>query len=143
MPLNPGVLLGPYTILSLLGKGGMGEVYRARDPRLGREVAIKVLPDSLTLDEEALRRFKREAKSLGAISHPAIVTVYDVGHDQGIFYVVLELLHGETLRSYLSRGKLSEDKAFQFAVGIGEGLSAAHSKGVIHRDLKPENILPY
>jgi serine/threonine protein kinase/tetratricopeptide (TPR) repeat protein len=140
MPLHPGTRLGPYEIISLQGKGGMGEVYRAKDPRLDRDVAIKVLPEVFTNDSEALRRFEREAKSLATISHPHIVVIHDVGTDQGIFYVVMELLRGETLREHLREGRFSTEKATKIAGDIAEALAAAHSKGVIHRDLKPENI---
>ena len=140
MPLNPGTRLGPYEIISALGAGGMGEVYRARDSRLDRDVAIKVLPENLAADPEALSRFEREAKAVAALSHPNILAIHDFGKDQGIAYAVTELLEGETLRNRLNQSSLPWRKAVEIGVAIAEGLSAAHSKGIIHRDLKPENI---
>ncbi len=140
MPLTPNAKLGPYEIVSPLGAGGMGEVYRARDTRLDRDVAIKVLPDAMARDPQALARFEREAKSVAALSHPHILAVYDVGRHEDISYVVMELLEGETLRSRISRSALPSRKATEIGIEIAEGLSAAHAKGVIHRDLKPENI---
>ena len=140
MPLAPGTRLGPYAILSPLGKGGMGEVYRAKDTRLGREVAIKVLPDHLSGDASALARFEREAKVLAALSHPNILTIFDVGRDNGVSFVVMELLPGETLRDRIAQRHPRWTDAVQMGIEIAEGLSAAHSKGILHRDLKPENI---
>lgn len=140
MSLTSGTFLGPYQILSPLGKGGMGEVYRARDTRLNRDVAIKVLPEEMAKHREALKRFEREARALAALSHPNILAVFDVGTDQGISFVVTELLHGETLRDGITRTSLSWDKAVEIAIPVAEALSEAHSKGIIHRDLKPENI---
>src|SRR5262245_48592002 len=140
MTLAEKTLLGPYEMLSPLGAGGMGEVYRAKDTRLQREVAIKVLPEELAQSPSALERFELEAKALAALSHPNILTVYDVGADQGISFVVMELLIGETLHNRLQRGWIPWKEALQIAIPIVEGLSAAHSKGIIHRDLKPENI---
>jgi len=138
--LAPGARLGPYEILSPLGAGGMGEVYRARDPRLGREVAIKVLPAAFSSDPDRLRRFEQEAKAAGSLNHPNITAVYDVGSVDGAPYVVSELLEGETLRSILAGRKLSTRKAIDYAVQIAHGLAAAHEKGIVHRDLKPENL---
>lgn len=138
--LSPGESIGPYKILSLLGTGGMGEVYRARDQRLERDVAIKVLPEDVAKDAHALARFDREAKALAALSHPNILAIYDVGEHEGIVYAVMELLKGETLRSYLARTKFNWEKAVAVGTCIVEGLAAAHSQGVVHRDLKPENI---
>jgi serine/threonine-protein kinase len=132
--------LGPYKILSALGKGGMGEVYRAKDSRLGREVAVKVLPDHLSGDASALARFEREAKVLAALSHPNILTIFDVGQDNGVSFVVMELLPGETLRTRIAERRPGWANAVQMGIEIAEGLSAAHSKGIMHRDLKPENI---
>ena len=129
-----------YQILGALGSGGMGEVYRAKDLRLGREVAIKILPERLSKNPEASKRFEGEAKALAVLSHPNIVSIFDIGGDQDASYVVMELLQGETLRTHLLNGPLSWPKAIEIAISIAEGLSAAHSKGVIHRDLKPENI---
>ncbi len=140
MTLNPGTQLSRYLIIAPLGKGGMGEVYRAKDTQLDREVALKVLPQHLSGNADSLRRFQREAKSLAALSHPNILTIFDVGADQGISFVVTELLKGETLRDRIVHSALPWQKVLEVAVPIAEGLSAAHSKGVIHRDLKPENI---
>jgi serine/threonine protein kinase len=140
MPLNPDTRLGPYEILAPLGAGGMGEVYRAKDTRLDREVAIKVLPERLANDADALARFEREAKSVAALSHPNIQAIHDVGHERGISFVVTELLEGETLRERLHRSAISWRQAVEITVSVADGLSAAHAKGVIHRDLKPENI---
>lgn len=140
MPLLPGKQLGPYQITAALGAGGMGEVYRAKDTRLGREVAIKVLPDHLGGDASALARFEREAKVLAAVSHPNILTIFDVGRDSGLSFVVMELLPGETLRTRISQRRPRWPDAVQMGIEIAEGLSAAHSKGIMHRDLKPENI---
>lgn len=140
MVLSSGARLGPYRIQSEIGKGGMGEVYLSKDTRLDRNVAIKVLPEHLANDAGALKRFQREAKALAALSHPNILTIYDVGTDQGVSFVVMELLEGETLRSRITHSPLAWKKAVEIAVEVTEGLSAAHSKGIIHRDLKPENI---
>jgi eukaryotic-like serine/threonine-protein kinase len=133
-------LLGRYQIISILGTGGMGEVYRAKDLRLEREVAIKILPEDVARNPHALARFEREAKALAALSHPNILAIFDFGEQEGIAFAVMELLKGETLRSHLSRSKLIWEKAVDVAKNIAEGLAAAHSQGVIHRDLKPENI---
>ncbi len=138
--MTPNTRLGPYEVVSPLGAGGMGEVYRARDTRLDRDVAIKVLPDAMARDPQALARFEREAKTVAALSHPNIMAVYDVGRHEDISYVIMELLEGETLRSRISRSSLPSRKATEIGIEIAEGLSAAHAKGVIHRDLKPENI---
>jgi Tol biopolymer transport system component len=140
MTLAPESRLGPYEILSPLGAGGMGEVYRAKDPRLGREVAIKVLPTSLSQDADRLRRFEQEAKAAGLLNHPNITAVYDIGTHDGAPYVVQELLEGESLRSVLAGGGLSWRRAVDCAIGIARGLAAAHEKGIVHRDLKPENL---
>jgi Tol biopolymer transport system component len=138
--LAAGSKLGPYEILGQIGAGGMGEVYRAKDPRLGREVAIKVLPASFSQDADRLRRFEQEAKAAGVLNHPNITAVYDIGTHEDAPYVVQELLEGETLRSILSGGKLSPRKAIDYSMQIAHGLSAAHEKGIVHRDLKPENL---
>jgi Tol biopolymer transport system component len=138
--LSAGTKLGPYEILSPLGAGGMGEVYRASDPRLGRDVAIKVLPASFSADPDRLHRFEQEARAAGILNHPNITAVYDIGQHDGAPYVVQELLEGETLRSALAGGKLSQRKAIDYALQIAHGLAEAHEKGIVHRDLKPENL---
>lgn len=140
MLLSAGIRLGPYEILAPLGAGGMGEVYRGRDPRLQREVAIKILPERLSKDPKALARFEREARAVAALSHPNILAIYDVGTDLGITYLVTELLEGETLRSCLAGGALPWRKAIEIGARVAEGLSGSHQKEIIHRDLKPENI---
>ncbi len=140
MELTAGSRLGPYEILSPLGAGRMGEVYRARDPRLGRDVAIKVLPASFSADPDRLRRFEQEAQAAGALNHPNITIVYDIGTHENAPYVVQELLEGETLRMELSGGRFSPRKAIDYALQITQGLAAAHDKGIVHRDLKPENL---
>jgi serine/threonine protein kinase len=140
MPLTSGAKLGPYEIQSELGAGGMGEVYRARDSRLDRIVAVKVLPASFAADPDRLRRFEQEARSVAALNHPNILAVHDIGTHDGSPYMVCELLEGETLRARLHGGVLSPRKAVEFAIQIAEGLAAAHEKGIVHRDLKPENI---
>ncbi|HEY6221010.1 MAG TPA: serine/threonine-protein kinase, partial [Candidatus Eisenbacteria bacterium] len=140
MPLSPGARLGPYEILSPLGAGGMGEVYRAKDPRLGREVAIKVLPASFSKNSDRLKRFEQEARAAGVLNHPNLTIVYDIGQHDGAPYIVQELLEGETLRSELAGGRFSPRKAIDYAIQIAQGLAAAHEKGIVHRDLKPENL---
>ena len=140
MPLASGTRLGPYEIAGPIGAGGMGEVYRARDNRLDRDVAVKVLPEHLSSDSQALARFERETKAVASLSHPNILAIFDVGVAGGISYAVTELLEGETLRVPLKRGSLTWRKAAEIGSAIAEGLAAAHSRGVIHRDLKPENI---
>lgn len=140
MPLSVGDKLGPYEIVGLIGAGGMGEVYRARDSRLNRDAAIKVLPGHLASDPQAMARFDREAKAVAALSHPNILVLYDVGADAGIRYAVTELLDGETLRERIARGPLPWRKAAEMGAAIAEGLAAAHSKGIVHRDIKPANI---
>ena len=140
MTLPAGTRLGPYEILSPLGAGGMGEVYRAKDTRLGREVAIKVLPPSFSSDADHLRRFEQEAKAASLLNHPNITAVYDIGQHDGAPYVVQELLEGETLRSELAGGRFSQRKAIDYSLQVAHGLAAAHEKSIVHRDLKPENI---
>ena len=140
MPLAAEARLGPYEILARLGAGGMGDVYRARDPRLGRDVALKILPPSFSSDADRLRRFEHEAKAAGLLNHPNITAVYDVGTHEGSPYIVSELLEGETLRGRLGAGPLSTRRATEFALQAARGLAAAHDKGIVHRDLKPENI---
>ena len=140
LTLSPGSRLGPYEVVSAIGAGGMGEVYRAKDSRLGREVAVKVLPASFSDDSDRLRRFEQEAKAAGLLNHPNITTVYDIGSHEGAPYVVSELLEGETLRAALSGGRLSPRKATDYALQMAHGLAGAHEKGIVHRDLKPENL---
>src|SRR5688572_5373198 len=140
MTIAAGTKLGRYEIRSQLGAGGMGEVYLARDSKINRDVAIKVLPRAFSSDAERLRRFELEVEATGKLNHPNILSVYDVETHDGSPYVVYELLEGETLRERLSGGALSSRKAVDYALQIANGLTAAHEKGIIHRDLKPENI---
>jgi eukaryotic-like serine/threonine-protein kinase len=140
MPIIEGTKLGPYEVLSPVGAGGMGEVYRARDTRLGRDVAVKVLPATFSSDRDRLHRFQQEACAAGALNHPNILSIYDVGDHDGAPYVVSELLEGETLRRRLSGTTLPQRRAIDYALQLAHGLSAAHEKGIVHRDLKPENI---
>ena len=140
MTLPPNSLLGPYEIVDLIGRGGMGEVYRAIDTRLGREVAIKVLPAEVAGQAESLERFRREGRAIAALSHPNIVAIFDIGSHEALPYVVTELLAGETLRERLRRGPMLLDETLRVSGAIAAGLAAAHEKGIIHRDLKPENI---
>jgi serine/threonine protein kinase/Tfp pilus assembly protein PilF len=140
MPLAPGTKLGPYEILAPLGAGGMGEVYRARDSRLGREVAVKILPQHLAGNCEALARFEREARAVAALSHPNIVVIFDLGNEGGMPFAVMELLQGETLRQQLKRMPYAPRAVAEVGLVISGALAAAHAKGIIHRDLKPENV---
>jgi eukaryotic-like serine/threonine-protein kinase len=140
IPTVLGRTLGHYQIISLIGKGGMGEVYRARDLRLERDVAVKILPARLAADPDALPRFEREAKAVAALSHPNILAIHDFGHEEGACYAVMELLEGENLRARLARGPLPWRQAAQVGAAVADGLAAAHAKGIIHRDIKPENI---
>jgi serine/threonine protein kinase len=140
MALPAGARLGPYEILSALGAGGMGEVYRAGDTKLGRDVALKILPESFTHDPERLARFRREAQVLAALNHPHIGAIYGQDEANGEQFLVLELVDGETLADRLKRGALPLDEALAIAKQIADGLEAAHEKGIIHRDLKPANI---
>jgi WD40 repeat protein len=140
MSLTSGTKLGPYEIQSLLGAGGMGEVYRAHDSRLTRTVAIKVLPASFSADRERLQRFAQEARAAAALNHPNILSIFDIGEEKGAPYVVSELLDGETLRERLRNGALPIRRVVEYAVQVARGLAAAHDKGIVHRDLKPENL---
>ncbi|HET6889954.1 MAG TPA: serine/threonine-protein kinase, partial [Pyrinomonadaceae bacterium] len=140
MPLTTGTKLGRYEIRSKIGEGGMGEVYRARDEKLNRDVAIKSLPATLSENGDRLHRFEQEAQAAGALNHPNILAVYDVGTNENAPYVVSELLEGETLRDLLNDGSLSTRKAIDYGTQIARGLAAAHDKGIIHRDLKPDNL---
>jgi serine/threonine protein kinase len=137
----PGKRLGPYEILSSIGAGGMGEVYRAKDTRLDRIVAIKVLPAHLSDRAELRERFEREAKAISSLNHPHICTLYDVGHQDGIDYLVMEYVEGETLATRLAKGPLPLDQVLRYAIEIADALDKAHRKGVTHRDLKPGNIM--
>ncbi len=140
MPISPATRLGRYEIRSLLGAGGMGEVYLARDPKINRDVTIKVIPAAFSADSERLRRFEQEAQAAGALNHPNILSIYDVDTHDGSPYVVSELLEGETLREQLNGAALPVRKAIDYALQIAHGLAAAHEKGIVHRDLKPENL---
>jgi hypothetical protein len=140
MPLTSGTKIGPYEIVSLLGAGGMGEVYRAHDSRLRREVALKILPPSFARDADRLRRFEQEARAVGALNHPNILAIFDVGTQDGAPYLVSELLEGESLRQHMQGAPLSPRKAVDYGMQIARGLAAAHEKGVVHRDLKPDNL---
>ena len=138
--LTTGTKAGPYEILAPLGAGGMGEVYRARDTRLGRDVAVKVLPESFARDTDRLRRFEQEARAVAALNHPNILAVFDIGEHLGSPFLVSELLEGQSLRAVLEHGPLPQRKTIEYGVQIAQGLAAAHDKGIVHRDLKPENI---
>src|SRR5499426_927165 len=141
MSLSAGSRLGPYEILAALGAGGMGEVYRARDSRLGREVAVKVLPQHLSSNPEVRSRFEREARAVSSLNHPNICVLHDVGRDGDTDYLVLELLEGETLANRLTRGALATPDVLKLGSQIADALERAHRAGVIHRDLKPGNIM--
>ena len=141
MPLQPGATLGPYEIQAPLGAGGMGEVYKATDTRLGRTVAIKVLPEHVAADPDLKQRFEREAKTVAALSHPNICPVFDVGSQDGIAFLVMEYLEGETLAQRLQKGALPLHQALQIAIEIADALDKAHLQGIVHRDLKPGNIM--
>src|ERR1039457_5639363 len=141
MAILPGKRLGPYEILSAIGAGGMGEVYRARDTRLDRIVAIKVLPTHVGDRSELRERFEREARTIASLNHPHICTLFDIGHQDGIDYLVMEYLEGETLAQRLLKGSLPIQEVLQYAIEIADALDKAHRKGVTHRDLKPGNIM--
>jgi eukaryotic-like serine/threonine-protein kinase len=140
LALSPSTRLGPYEIIAPLGAGGMGEVYRARDTRLGRDVAIKVLSAGFAKDADRVRRFTIEAQATGALNHPNILAVYDVGTHDGAPYLVAELLEGETLRARMDEGRIPLTKALDLARQVASGLAAAHTKDITHRDIKPENL---
>ena len=140
MPMSVGDKLGPYQILAPLGAGGMGEVYRARDTRLGRDVAVKILPEAFARDEDRMRRFEQEARAVAALNHPNVLAIYDTGAQDGVPYLVSELLDGESLCESLRHGSLPTRKAVEYARQIADGLAAAHEKRIVHRDLKPENL---
>jgi eukaryotic-like serine/threonine-protein kinase len=138
LALSPGTRLGPYEIDAPLGSGGMGDVYRARDTRLDRFVAVKVLPHALTSGSQALERFQREARAASSLNHPHICTIYDVGTDPP--FLAMELLEGETLQQRLTRGALDVAALIEIGLQVADGLEAAHGKGIIHRDIKPANV---
>jgi serine/threonine protein kinase len=140
MTISSGTKLGSYEIVSRIGAGGMGEVWRAKDAKIGRDVAIKVLPASLVTDADRLQRFEQEARAAGTLNHPNLVTIYELGTHDGAPFIAMELLEGETLRDKLDRGAIPARKSIEYAVQIANGLAAAHEKGIVHRDLKPENI---
>src|SRR6201997_315488 len=136
MPIAVGQKIGPYELVGQIGAGGMGVVYKARDPRLGREVAIKVLPTSFSADAGRLHRFAQEARAAAALNHPNILAIYDIGEWQGAPYIVSELLAEETLRDRLKNGPIPARKTVDYALQVTRGLAAAHARGIIHRDLK-------
>src|SRR5216117_4518968 len=136
-----GELIGHYRIESLIGVGGMGEVYRARDERLGRKVALKFLPERLTVDKTQLSRFKSEARTASALNHPNILTVYEIGADGNRHFIATEFIEGMTLRALLARGRMNLRDALEIAMQVASALAAAHETGVVHRDIKPENIM--
>ncbi|MDX1384137.1 MAG: serine/threonine-protein kinase, partial [Thermoanaerobaculia bacterium] len=141
MALEPGTLLGPYEIVELRGKGGMGEVYRARDTRLDRDVAVKVLPDELGGDSSFRKRFEREAKAISQLQHPHVCSLFDVGSSGEVDYLVMEYLEGETLESKIRRGPLRLDELLRIGAEIADAVAAAHRRGIVHRDLKPGNVI--
>jgi serine/threonine protein kinase len=141
MALVPGTKLGPYEIIAPLGAGGMGEVYRARDLRLGRDVAVKVLPSHLCSDPDLKARFEREARTISALQHPHICTLHDIGHQDNVDFLVMEFLEGETLQRRLLRGALPLKQALEYGIEIAEALDRAHQTAIVHRDLKPGNIM--
>src|SRR6266550_93955 len=140
MSLSPNTAIAQYTIVSKIGEGGMGEVYRARDTKLGRDVAIKVLPASFSENTDRLNRFEQEAQAAGALNHPNILVIYHIGTHGGAPYIVSELLEGETLRDRMAGAALPQRKSLDYALQIARGLAAAHDKGIVHRDIKPDNI---
>ena len=141
MTLAAGTRLGPFEILAPLGAGGMGEVYRARDGRLGRDVAVKVLPAAVSSDSDRLKRFEKEARSASALNHPNIVTIHDIGESGETSYIAMELVDGQTLRELLAEGAISAKRLLAIAAQVADGLAKAHGAGIVHRDLKPENVM--
>src|SRR5262244_4018393 len=141
MPLQAGQRLGSFEVLAPLGAGGMGEVYRARDTRLGREVALKVLPESLAADRDRLARFEQEARSASALNHPNIVTIHDIGESGSVSFIAMELIEGQTLREIVVEGPMPLRRILAIAPQVAEGLAKAHAAGIVHRDLKPENVM--
>ncbi len=141
MTISAGSRFGPYEVLSPLGAGGMGEVYRARDVRLGREVALKVLPEEVSADRDRLARFEQEARSASALNHPNIVTIHDIGQSGTVSYIAMELVDGQTLREIVAEGAMPLRRILSIAPQVAEGLAKAHAAGIVHRDLKPENVM--
>jgi serine/threonine protein kinase len=141
MALSAGTKLGPYEIVSALGAGGMGEVYKARDTRLNRTVAIKVLPAELSGNPDLRQRFEREARAISSLNHPNICTLYDIGREREVDYLVMEHLEGETLADRLQKGALPPDQALRIAIEVADALDKAHHQGIVHRDLKPGNVM--
>ena len=141
MPLTPGTRLGAYEILAPLGAGGMGEVYRARDTRLGRDIALKVLPNDVASSPERLARFEREARAVAALNHPNIVTLHSIEDDRGLRFLTMEVVEGATLDTEIVPGGVPITRVLEIGVALAEALAAAHAKGVVHRDLKPANIM--
>ncbi len=141
MTLEAGNRLGNYEILAPIGAGGQGEVYEAKDLALGRRLAIKVLPTEMASDPDRLRRFEREARAASALNHPNIVTIYEIGEQDGITYIAMELVEGTTLRALIEKGPIPTDKLIRYATQIAEGLAKAHDARIVHRDLKPENVI--
>jgi len=140
MPIQPGTHLGPYEILSAIGAGGMGEVYRAHDPKLGRDVAIKVLPEAFARDAERMARFQREAKVLASLDHPNIASIYGLEDSEGTRALVMQLVEGPTLADRIKAGSIPVDEAIRIARQLADALEYAHERGIIHRDLKPANV---
>src|SRR6266516_4917294 len=138
--ISPNTIFGQYSVVSKIGEGGMGEVFRARDTKLGRDVAIKVLPAAFSADAERLRRFEQEAQAAGALNHPNILVIFHIGTHEGAPYIVSELLEGETLRERMAGSALPQRKAIDYGLQIARGLAAAHEKGIVHRDIKPDNV---
>src|SRR6185436_18690277 len=141
MPLTPGSRLGPYDIVAPLGAGGMGEVYRAKDSRLGREVALKVVPEAFASDPARLARFEREARTVAGLNHPNIVVLYSVEEERGVRFLTMELVEGQGLDRMVSAGALPLARVLDLGIALAEALAAAHDRGVVHRDLKPANVM--
>src|SRR5438034_2031749 len=139
--ISADMVIGQYEVISKIGEGGMGEVYLARDTKLGRDVAIKVLPAAFSADAERLRRFEQEAQATGALNHPHIAHIYEIGKSEGVHFIAMEYIDGETLREKIHRDKAPLSKLLKYLTQVAEGLAKAHSAGIVHRDLKPDNIM--